>query len=65
MWHVEVPRLGVELELQPPAYATATAMWDLSHVCDLHYSSRQRWILHPLSEPRDQIRILMVPSQVG
>ena len=24
-WHMEVPRLGVELELQLPAYATATA----------------------------------------
>ena len=30
--HMEVPRLGVELELQLPAYATVTAMWDLSHV---------------------------------
>ena len=25
LWHMEVPRLGVELELQLPAYATATA----------------------------------------
>lgn len=25
---MEVPRLAVKLELQPPAYATATAMWD-------------------------------------
>ena len=24
LWHMEVPRLGVELELQPPAYTTAT-----------------------------------------
>ena len=30
-WHMEVPRLGVELELQLPTYATATAMQDLSH----------------------------------
>ena len=28
--HMEVPRLGVELELQLLAYATATAMPDLS-----------------------------------
>ena len=28
--HREVPRLGVESELQLPAYATATAPWDLS-----------------------------------
>ena len=29
--HMEVPRLGVKLELQLPAYATATATLDLSH----------------------------------
>ena len=27
-WHMEVPRLGVELELQLLAYTTATAMQD-------------------------------------
>ena len=26
--HMEVPRLGVESELYPPTYTTATAMWD-------------------------------------
>ena len=39
-------------------------MQDLSHVCDLHHSSRQRQILNPLSEARDQTRILMDTSQV-
>ena len=34
--HMEVPRLGVELELQPPAYARAIATRDLSCVCNLH-----------------------------
>ena len=29
-WHKEVPRLGFQLELQLPAYATATAPLDLS-----------------------------------
>ena len=38
--HVEVPRLGVQSELQLPVYTTATATWDLSHVCNLHHSSR-------------------------
>ena len=52
-WHMEVPRLGVESELLLLAYATATAMWDLSHVCDIHHSSQQRKILNPLSEVRD------------
>ena len=28
--HMEVPRLGAESELLPPAYATATATWDPS-----------------------------------
>ena len=39
--HMEVPRLGVELELQLPAHTTATAAWDPSHICDLHHSSWQ------------------------
>ena len=46
MWHMEVPRLVVELELQLSAYTTATAMWDPSHVCNLSHSSRQRRILN-------------------
>ena len=37
--YVEVPRLGVELELQLQAYTTALATWDPSCVCDLHHSS--------------------------
>ena len=51
--HVEVPRLGVELELQLPAYTTATAMPDLNHLCDPHHNSQQRQILKPLRETRD------------
>ena len=50
---MEVPRLGAKSELQLPAYTTATAMWDLSHVCDVHHSSRKCWLLDPLSEARD------------
>ena len=62
--HMEVPRLGVESELQLPAYATATATREPSHVCSLHHSSRQCWILNPLSEARDQTGVLMDTSQV-
>ena len=51
--HMEVLRLGVESELLLLAYATATATPDPSHVCKLHHSSRQRWILNPLSKARD------------
>ena len=61
--HMEVPRLGVESELQPPAYATATATQDLSCICDLHYCSQQYQILNPLSEARNRTRNLMVPSR--
>ena len=32
--HMEVPRLGAELELQLPAYAPATATQDQSHFCN-------------------------------
>ena len=38
-WHMEGPRLGVELELRLLAYTTATATLDPNHVCDLHHSS--------------------------
>ena len=61
---MEVPRLGVELELQLPASATTTAVKDLSHVCDLHRSSWQRQILYQLSEAGNQTHILIVTGQV-
>ena len=60
----EVPRLGVESELQLPAYATATATPDPSCICDLRHSSQQCLILNPLSEARDQALILMDTSPV-
>ena len=47
LWHKEIPRLGVDLELQLPTYATATATPDLSHLCSLHHSSQQCQILNP------------------
>ena len=50
--HTEVPRVGVKLELYLPAYTTAIARWDPSHVCNLYHSSQQPWILNPLSEAR-------------
>ena len=56
---MEIPRLVVNLELQLPAYATATAMGDLSHVCDLHHSSWQHRILNPLNKARDWMYVLM------
>ena len=62
---MEVPRLGVQSELQLLAYyTTATATRDLSPVCDLHHSSWQCQILNPLSEARDRTHNLMVSSQI-
>ena len=52
---MEVPRLGVERELQQQVSAMAT---DPSHVCHLHCSLWQCQILNPLREARDQLRIL-------
>ena len=56
--HMEVPRLGVASELQLPAHTTATATPDPSCVSDLRYSSRQEWILNPLSKARDGTCVL-------
>ena len=57
----EVPKLGVQWELQPPASttATATATLDLSCICDLYHSARQCCILNPLIGARDWTHILM------
>ena len=63
-WHMEVPWLGVESELQLPAYTTATAMWNPSCICDLHHSSQQHQVFNPLSKARDQTRILMDTCQI-
>ena len=60
--HMEVPRLGVKLELQLPATATATQ--DASGIFDLHCSSQQHRILNPLSKARDRTLILMDTSGI-
>ena len=62
--HMEAPRLRIKSELQLLAYITATAMQDLSCIYDLHHSSQQRQILNPLSEARNGIGNLMVPSRI-
>ena len=53
---MELPRLGVESELQLAAYVTATATPDPGHFCDLHTTahgntgSLTRWV-RPGIEP--------------
>ena len=61
---MEVPKLGVQSELWLLTCTTATAMLDLSHVCDLHHSSQQHWFLNPLSEARDRTCVLVDASQI-
>ena len=53
-------RIGAKL----PACTTATVTPDPSRVCVLHHSSRQRWILNPLSEARHRTQNLMVPNRI-
>ena len=59
---MEVPRLGVESELQLLTYITATVMPDSSRVCDPQHSSWQQ--VNPLSETRDQTCDLIDTSRV-
>ena len=62
--HMELPGIGVKLELQMPAYTTATARPDPSLICNLHHSSLQCQILNPLSKARDRTHVFMDTSQV-
>ena len=63
--HMEVPRLGVQLELQLPAYATATKLGvRAASLGYIHLSSRQHQILNPLSKARDRTYNLMDTSRV-
>ena len=64
VWHMKVPRLGVELELQLPAYTTAIATQNPKHICNLHHSSWQHQILNLLREVRVRTHILTDTSLV-
>ena len=62
--HMEIPKLGVESELQVLAYTTVTAMWDLRSICSLYHSSQQYWISNPLYKAWDQTHSLIDTSQI-
>ena len=64
LWHMEVSGLGLEMELQLPVYNTATAMQDLSHLCNPCHSLWQHQIFNPLSEAWHQTCIFMDISLV-
>ena len=62
LWHMEVPRLGVKLELQLPAYTTATQIQATS----VTYTTAHRngGYCNPLIEVRDQTHILVDTSHI-
>ena len=62
--HMEVPRLGVELELLLPVYATATATPEPNVSVTYPTAHDNARSFNPLSEARDQTHILMDTSQV-
>ena len=61
-WHMEIPRQGVESELELLSYVTAIATRDPSRICDLHHRSQQCRILSKVA--RDLSHVLMVASLV-
>ena len=61
---MEVFRIGDEFKLQLQVSATATAIPDLSRICDLCHSLWQYRILNPLSKARDRVHNLMVPTRI-
>ena len=63
LWHIDVPRPGVKLELHLLAYTTAIATPDPSCLCDLSHSSWQHQSLNPLSEARARTLIHMDTNQ--
>ena len=62
--HMEVPSLGLKLELQLLAYSTATALLDANCIFDLHHSSWNTGSFNPLRKARDQTHILLDTSQI-
>ena len=62
---MEVPKLGVKLELQLLVHATATAMLDPSHIGGLHCNLQQPQILNPLRKARDQTVLNRLESRNG
>ena len=63
---MEVPRLGVESDLQLPAYTTDTARQDLSCICDLQPQLMATPDPRPteLSEGEDSTYIVMDTSRI-
>ena len=65
LWHMDVPGVGVESELQLQAYTIAMATLDWSCICNLCHSLGKHQILNPLSEARDRIHIFTETILIG
>ena len=62
---MEVPRLGVELELKLPAYIAQPQQSGIRAASGTHTTAHgQRRIVNPLSKGRDRTCNLMVPSWI-
>ena len=57
--HMDIPRLGVILELQLPACTTTTATLDPSDTFGLHHSLQQCQVLNPLSHNKNSKHIFI------
>ena len=57
--HVEVSRLGVKVGATAAGLHHRHSNAKTNLVCDLYHSSRQHWILNPLSKARDPTHVLM------
>ena len=64
LWHYRSSQARGRIGAAAAGLHNSHSKWDLSHVCDLHHSSRQRWILNPLREARDWTRNLKDTSWV-
>ena len=63
LWHMAVPRLRVESELAAGLHHSYSHTKS-EHVCDLHQSSWEGWILNPLSQARDRTCLFMDISRI-
>ena len=61
-----VPRLGVTWQLQPLAYATATATWDPSCICNLHHNvvSLTHWVRQGIEPASSWILVRFISTAV-
>ena len=63
--HRDITRLGVESELHLQAYARATAMPDLTCICDLEHGLWSRGLLNPPRRARGRTTRIRMDTMPG